>query len=100
MEVSPGAFSSCYHSVYSPMKVKEPFLFSSLHEDNRKFLTQEVFIEYPSTLWMVLGIEIKHEKDTYRIVSDGNRPPKEIIIKCEDFHGRNWKGPEGHTVVK
>lgn len=38
---------------------------------------------------MVLGIEIKHEKDTYRIVSDGNRSPKEIIIICEDFHGGN-----------
>lgn len=73
-----GAFSSCYHSVYSPMKIKEPFLFSSLHEDNRKFLTQEVFIEYPSTLWMVLGIEIKHEKDTYRIVSRWKQIPKRL----------------------
>jgi len=50
------------------MKTKEPFLFSSLDEDNRKFLTQEVCMEYPSTLWMVLGIEIKHGKDTYRTV--------------------------------
>lgn len=61
MEVSPGAFSSCYHSVSSPMKIKEPFPFSSPCEVNRKFLTEEVGIEYPSMLWMVLGIEIKHE---------------------------------------
>lgn len=43
------------------MKIRELFPFISTHEDSREILTQEIFIEYPSILGMVLGIEIKYE---------------------------------------